>query len=77
MPCKVGITTDPVRRRSEWMSQVVGLSNWRLLKRFSSRERAQEYEDWYAQRYGCQAHHGGMKSRGPWYVYRFDYTRVR
>jgi len=77
MPCRVGITTDPDRRKSEWESQVVGFRNWRLLKKFGSRKQAQEYEDLYASRYNCLASHGGMKTRGPWYVYRFDYTRVR
>ena len=59
------------------MSQVYGFRNWQLLKKFSSREKAQENEDWYAKRYGCHAHHGGKSASGPWYVYRFDYTRDR
>lgn len=76
MPCRVGITTDPESRRANWEGKVVGLTNWHILKSFRSREAAQQYENEYAARYGCHAYHGGADARGPWYVYRFDYTRV-
>lgn len=77
MPCRVGITTDPPTRKSKWKSQVNGFRNWCIIQRFSSRKNAQEYEDWYAKRYGFLASHGGMSAMGPWYVYRFDYSRKR
>ena len=75
MPCRVGITTDPKGRRAQWESQVVGLKKWRILKSFASREKAQEYETWYAARYVCQAYPGGADAPGTWYVYRFDYSK--
>jgi len=77
MPCRVGITTDPNARRAYWESQVVGLRDWRILKTFSRKAEAQEYETQYAAKYGCQAHAGGADTPGTWYVYRFDYTRTR
>ena len=77
MPCRVGITTNPKERKAAWESQVVGLSNWRILANYPSREEAQTHEDSYAQRNGCQAAHGGAPAKGPWYVYRFDYIRTR
>lgn len=78
MPCRVGITTDPDTRKAYWESRVVGLENWRILKRFSTKEVAQEYETEYAKRNGCQAHPGGASDvYGTWSVYRFDYTRAR
>ena len=77
MPCRVGITTNYNERKAQWESQVVGFRNWRILKRFKSREKAQEYETWYAKRYGCHASGGGRDDSGMWYVYRFEYTRIR
>ena len=77
MPCRVGITTDPDRRKAEWESKVVRLRNWRILNSYRSREKAQEHETRYAKRYGCQAAPGGAEAGGTWYVYRFDYTRTK
>ena len=77
MPCRVGITTDLGERRTYWENRVVGLTNWRILKSFRSREAAQQYENEYAARYGCHAYHGGADAPGMWHVYRFDYIRER
>ena len=77
MPCRVGMTTDPDARQSFWESQVVGLTNWRILGKYMNRAKAQQHKTQYASRYGCQAHAGGPDVTGPWYVYRFDYTRTR
>ncbi len=77
MPCRVGITTDPERRKAYWESKVYGLTNWRLLKSYRSRAKAQEHEERYAARYNCQASPGGNDAGGTWHVYRFDYTRTR
>ncbi len=76
MSCRVGITTDPHTRRAYWQNQVVGFTNWRILKSFRHKTEAQEYETQYAERYRCQAHAGGPDAPGIWYVYRFDYTRA-
>ena len=48
MPCRVGMTTDPETRRAYWGSHVVGFKNWRILKTFSRKAEAQEYETQYA-----------------------------
>lgn len=77
MPCRVGITTDPVTRKVTWESKVAGLKNWRILASYRSREEAQAHETRYAQRSGCQAAPGGAEAGGTWYVYRFDYTRTK
>lgn len=77
MPCRVGITTRLEARRAEWERSVVGLRNWQSFGPFASRQQAQEAEDRLAAQYGCQAHHGGATVRGPWYVYKFDYTRAK
>ncbi len=77
MPCRVGITTNPDARKAYWQNKVVGLKGWRILKRFGSKAKAQEYETWYASRYSCQASPGGASASGSWYVYRFDYTRTK
>lgn len=77
MPCRVGITTRPDTRRTEWEAKVVGLSGWRIIGTHRSRAAAQEQESSYATRNGCQAHGGGRDANGPWSVYRFDYTRTK
>lgn len=75
MPCRVGITTRPDERRAEWERAVIGLRNWQIIGRYSSKEQAQAHEDRYAAQTGCQASHGGPDPDGTWYVYRFDYTK--
>lgn len=75
MPCRVGITTDPETRKAYWKTKVVGFKDWRILKSFRSRKQAQEYETWYANRYGCKSAPGGADASGTQYVYRFDYTK--
>jgi len=77
MPCRVGISTNPAGRKAEWENQVIGLKNWRIVKKFRSKQKAQEYETWYAERYNCRAHAGGSDAPGIWHVYRFNYTRGR
>lgn len=77
MPCQVGITTRPEERRAEWARAVVGMRNWRVIGRYARREEAQSHEDRYARQFGCNASHGGPDAPGPWFVYRFDYMRLR
>jgi hypothetical protein len=76
MACRVGITTDPKRRRAEWTSEYPDLMNWEILAGPVSRAEAQEIEDAQALMYGCEASPGGDEPDQPgaeWYVYRFDY----
>ncbi|KXB06169.1 hypothetical protein AKJ53_01125 [candidate division MSBL1 archaeon SCGC-AAA382F02] len=77
MPCRVGITTRPEKRRREWENKVIGLKNWRIIGKHQSRKKAQEHEDSYARQHGCGAMHGGRWGSGMYYVYRFDYTRTK
>lgn len=77
MQCRVGMTTNPDERKAYWERQVVGFSNWQILGKYQSREKAQEAETLYARKFGCQAHPGGQESGGQWVVYKFDYTRMK
>lgn len=77
MPCRVGITTDPAKRKAYWESQVVGLKNWKILASYNAKSKAQEHEKRYADRYGCKLSLGGVDGRGSWSVYRFDYLRTK
>ena len=74
MPCQVGITTDPNRRRQEWVQERPTLRNWLILSTHNSRAAAQQAENREAQRLGCNSGAGGS---GPevatWYVYAFEY----
>ncbi len=76
MPCRVGISTNPEKRRQDWEGRVVGLRKWRILNTFRSFRYAQDYEIRMANKYGCKAApEGASGARGPWYVYYFEYTR--
>lgn len=77
MPCRVGITTDTETRKAYWKGEVEGFSGWLILAKYSTRDKAQAHEDRYARQNKCQASAGGDTARGPWYVYRFDYTRTK
>ena len=77
MPCRVGITTEPDRRREEWEKQVIGFRNWRILEQFDNRDDAQDYEDEYANEHNCEAHPGGEEASGTWYVYYFKFDGDR
>lgn len=74
MACRVGITTDPERRKSEWEREYPNLTNWQILEEHYTKSAAQAAEDRLAKKYGCVAHPGGD---GPdyatWYVYYFQY----
>ena len=83
MPCRVGITTDPQKRRKYWESRVIGLENWRTHGIHLSKEDAQKEEDRRVQdcssrgnRGTCHGHAGGGDPKDEvWTVYSFDYTR--
>ena len=77
MPCRVGITTNTQGRKEYWEGQVVGLTGWRILANYKSRDEAQRHETRYAGTSGCQASPGGAPAAGTWSVYRFDYIRTR
>lgn len=74
MACRVGITTDPNRRKAEWQIQHPNLRNWQIIGQHNSRSAAQAQEIQVANTYNCTAYPGG---EGPenaiWYVYYFEY----
>ena len=59
MACRVGITTDPARRKEEWKRRYPSLRKWRILSTHSTKRAAQERERLEARERGCRAHHGG------------------
>ncbi len=84
MPCKVGITTNPERRRLYWQERTTGFAKWEILEVFRSKAAAKEYETAYALRHKCEAvpSSSDTPSRGReptiegewWYVYHFEYA---
>ena len=74
MACRVGITTDPQRRKREWKAEHPRLWNWRILSRYYSKTAAQRRETAEANRRSCVSRPGGA---GPedatWFVYYFEY----
>ena len=78
MPCRVGITTNPDRRRSEWDARVVCLRKWQIVSEHWTKSGAQRAEAEYANKTGCEARAGGSGPEvGNWRVYRFNYVRKR
>ena len=85
MPCRVGITRDPSTRKAQWEQQVVGLRNWKE-EYVGSKLDAQDKEDrqrifcddYQKNRGTCHAHPGGGDpDTSGWYVYDFDYDRMK
>ena len=75
MACRVGITTDPDRRKQEWRSRYpVTFRDWQFFGPYS-RQQAQMEEDRLAKLWGCEASPGGREpeSASWWYVYKFQH----
>ena len=76
MACRVGITTDPVRRKAEWRKKYPLLTNWQVLEQHSTKASAQLAEIRLAHEYGCAAYQGGREPDTPfviWSVYKFEH----
>lgn len=73
MPCQIGITTNPEKRKSAWERERPNLKGWKIMKKCRSKQSAQDEEDRLAKLHRCNAHHGGQDAPGPWYVYKFNY----
>ena len=74
MPCRIGITTDPIRRRREWERRHPTLHNWQIYETYGSKSRAQADVIALARLYGCDfGIGGGGLEIATWYVYGFDY----
>ena len=72
MACRVGITTNLARRRSEHERDYPNLYNWTILDSGLTREKAQEIENQEKAK-GCEASGGVRDADGSWSVYRFNY----
>ncbi len=77
MSSKMGITTDPDAKRAHWESRVVGFRGWRLLRTFGTKPGAQKFAAQYAEKYGCRVSSVDTNVEGTWYVYRFNYNKIR
>lgn len=74
MACRIGITTDPDRRKTEWQREYPNLRNWQILETHNTKPAAQAAEDRLAKAYGCVAHPGGDGDYyDTWSVYYFQY----
>ncbi len=76
MSCRIGITTNPNRRKQEWKKIHPSLTNWQILAKADTKSEAQEQETKLAHKYGCEAHQGGDDPDSHiviWYVYYFKY----
>lgn len=74
MACRVGITTDPNRRKREWETQYPTLRNWMIMGQYNTKSEAQKRENEVALLYGCVSAPGGAGNEyDTWYVYKFDY----
>ncbi len=74
MSCRVGITTDPDRRKKEWENQHPTLRNWKILSKHDSKTKAQSRENQEARNRGCvSGSGGGGPEYATWYVYYFEY----
>ena len=76
MACRVGITTDPEKRKRDWEREHPSLRNWRILASGLTKKEAQNLETRLAKEQGCKNHPGGRNTDDPtkpWSVYRFEY----
>ena len=76
MPCKVGITTSPVKQTVEWKLKFPAFTNWRILGNDLSYPEAKILVEFYASQFGCEAFGVQEKvdnHRVSWYVYYFEF----
>ena len=77
MACRIGITTDPDRRKQEWEAEHPLMTDWQIMGGpYVFKSDAQAEEDRLAALHGCEASGGGDDPDTPfsqWYVYGFNY----
>lgn len=72
MACRVGITTDPDRRKKEWEQEYPYLRDWTIIAKFQTKSAAQARENQEAKRLGCNSSPGGGgPEEATWFVYYF------
>jgi len=55
MACRIGITTNPGKRRRDWEGEYSNLRNWQILERHRTKSAAQQAETRLARQHGCVA----------------------
>lgn len=74
MGCRVGITTDPDRRKREWQQEYPNLWDWKLLAEYATKSAAQARENEEAARRSCDSGYGGPGDEyDTWHVYYFRF----
>ena len=73
--CRVGMTTNPTRRKAEWEAEIPNTTDWTWFGPYNSRKDAQATETLCAALYGCEAYPGGREPENnkSWWVYKFTY----
>ena len=73
--CRIGMTTDPDRRKKEWERKENCVRNWKILGKYQSKKLAQEIEIKEAKKQNCDYHSGGRgKEKDNWFIYRFEFS---
>ncbi len=74
MACRIGITTNPNKRREEWKREHPSLHGWKILAEYGTKTAAQAAETRLARQHGCEASPGGRGAEiGKRIVYKFGY----
>lgn len=73
MPCSVGISTDPKRKKEEWELKVSRLRKWHTEGPYRTKEAAQKKKRELIARYNCQRDTQKAEAPGLWYVYMIEY----
>lgn len=76
MGCRVGISTNPEARKAFWKTQYKNFRDWQIVSNGLTREQAQTMETDLANKYACEAWHGGNEPNNPnltWSVYAFNH----
>ena len=74
MKKRIGITTDPQRRKKEWESLYPSLRNWRVVATGLTYDQAQEQEFCYVRGKGFIGNGGDYVPGYVWSVYTFEYS---
>ncbi len=73
MPCRVGITLDPIQREQERKAQYPSLRHWRVVTTYEQRSLAERAAQFLSERFDCDSESEGGPEHATWYLYRFTY----
>lgn len=72
--CRVGYTRDLARREREWKAEPPNLRNFiQCGGPYDTQDEAEDAEQAYSNRNGCDYNSGGRPAKGPFYLYHFYY----